>query len=98
MPPAIVNAYYEPFHNEIVLPAGILQPPHFNAEFPMSMNFGGIGMVIGHELIHGFDDQGRKYDATGTLRDWWDPSAAAGFRARAQCIEDLYDGREVVPG
>jgi hypothetical protein len=65
MPPAIVNAYYNPSVNEMVFPAGILQPPYFSADFPMAMNFGGIGMVMGHELTHGFDDQGRKFDGQG---------------------------------
>ena len=98
MPPAIVNAYYNPSANEMVFPAGILQPPYFSADFPMAMNFGGIGMVMGHELTHGFDDQGRKFDATGVLREWWDPSASAKFQERAQCVETLYGGIEVLPG
>ncbi len=98
MPPAIVNAYYNPSVNEMVFPAGILQPPYFSADFPMAMNFGGIGMVMGHELTHGFDDQGRKFDATGVLREWWEPSASAKFQERAQCVEDLYGRIEVLPG
>ncbi len=98
MPPAIVNAYYNSSVNEMVFPAGILQPPYFSAEFPMAMNFGGIGMVMGHELTHGFDDQGRKFDAKGVLREWWEPSASAKFQERAQCVEDLYAGIEVLPG
>jgi len=98
MPPALVNAYYNPSVNEMVFPAGILQPPYFSADFPMAMNFGGIGMVMGHELTHGFDDQGRKFDAAGVLREWWDPSASAKFQERAQCVETLYGGIEVLPG
>jgi predicted metalloendopeptidase len=98
MPPALVNAYYNPSENEMVFPAGILQPPFFSAEYPMALNFGGIGMVMGHELSHGFDDQGRKFDGAGVMREWWDPSAAAKFQGRAQCIDDLYGGIEVLPG
>ena len=98
MPPAIVNAYYNPSVNEMVFPAGILQPPYFSAEYPMAMNFGGIGMVMGHELTHGFDDQGRKFDAKGVLREWWEPSASSKFTERAQCVETLYGGIEVLPG
>ena len=98
MPPAMVNAYYNPSANEMVFPAGILQPPYFHADFPMAMNFGGIGMVMGHELTHGFDDQGRKFDATGVLREWWEPAASARFQERAQCVETLYGGIEVLPG
>ena len=98
MPPAIVNAYYNPSVNEMVFPAGILQPPYFSADFPMAMNFGGIGMVMGHELTHGFDDQGRKFDAKGVLREWWEPSASTKFNERAQCVETLYANIEVLPG
>ncbi len=98
MPPALVNAYYNPSVNEMVFPAGILQPPYFSADFPMAMNFGGIGMVMGHELTHGFDDQGRKFDGRGVLREWWEPSASAKFQERAQCVETLYGGIEVLPG
>ena len=71
MPAHIVNAYYHPSLNEIVVPAGILQPPLFDAEADDAVNFGGIGMVIAHEITHGFDDQGRRFDADGALRDWW---------------------------
>lgn len=98
MPPALVNAYYNPSANEMVFPAGILQPPYFSERFPMAMNFGGIGMVMGHELSHGFDDQGRKFDKDGVLREWWDPGVAAKFEARAQCIEKTYGDIEVLPG
>ena len=98
MPPALVNAYYNPSANEMVFPAGILQPPYFSEKFPMALNFGGIGMVMGHELSHGFDDQGRKFDKDGVLREWWDPSVAAKFETRAQCIEKTYGAIEVLPG
>lgn len=98
LPPAIVNAYYNPPFNEMVFPAGILQPPYFRVDWPMAMNFGGIGMVIGHELTHGFDDEGRKFDQNGVLQEWWAPEASAAFSARAQCIDDAYSAVEVLPG
>lgn len=98
MPPSTVNAYYNPNGNEMVFPAGILQPPFFDAAWPMAMNFGGIGMVMGHELTHGFDDEGRKFDGDGKLRLWWAPEVAARFEERAQCVVDLYSGFEVQPG
>lgn len=98
MPPALVNAYYNPSANEMVFPAGILQPPYFSERYPMSLNFGGIGMVMGHELSHGFDDEGRKFDKEGVLREWWDPSVSKQFEARAQCIERTYGAIEVLPG
>ena len=71
MTPQTINAYYNPVRNEIVFPAAILQPPFFNLEADDAVNYGGIGAVIGHEMGHGFDDQGRRFDATGALRDWW---------------------------
>lgn len=71
MTPQTVNAYYSPVGNEIVFPAAILQPPFFNMEADDAVNYGGIGAVIGHEISHGFDDQGAKYDGDGNLRDWW---------------------------
>ncbi|MBX7083269.1 MAG: M13 family metallopeptidase [Nannocystaceae bacterium] len=98
MTPATVNAYYNATGNEMVFPAGILQPPFFHHEWPMAMNFGGIGMVMGHELTHGFDDQGRKFDGEGTLRQWWAPEAGERFEQRAACVEALYSGYEVQPG
>ena len=73
----IVNAYYHPMLNEIVFPAGILQPPLFYADADDAINFGGIGMVVGHEITHGFDDQGCRFDADGDLRDWWTPRTRA---------------------
>ncbi len=98
MSPPTVNAYYNPPNNEMVFPAGILQPPFFSSEFPMAMNFGGIGMVMGHELTHGFDDSGRKFDGQGRLTQWWDDAAVTRFEERAECVEELYSGYEVQPG
>ncbi|HEX4825260.1 MAG TPA: M13 family metallopeptidase [Candidatus Polarisedimenticolaceae bacterium] len=98
MTPPTVNAYYNPLNNEMVFPAGILQPPFFSKDFPMAMNFGGMGMVMGHELTHGFDDQGRKFDATGKLTEWWEPAVSDKFEERAACIEKQYTGYEVQPG
>jgi putative endopeptidase len=91
MTPPTVNAYYNPLENTINFPAGILQPPFFDATADDAINFGGIGVVIGHELTHGFDDQGRKFDASGNLRDWWTADDAKQFEARAKCISDEYD-------
>ncbi len=82
MSPPTVNAYYEPTKNEIVFPAGILQPPFFDAQADDAVNYGAIGAVIGHEMTHGFDDQGRQYDAEGNLRDWWTPADAKAFQER----------------
>jgi len=90
MTPPTVNAYYSPPQNEIVFPAGILQPPFFDKTMDDAVNFGAIGVVIGHELTHGFDDQGRKYDAQGNLHDWWTPQDGAEFEKRASCIANEY--------
>ena len=98
MTPQMVNAYYHPLLNEIAFPAGILQPPFFHRDFPAAMNYGGIGGVIGHELTHGFDDQGRKFDPSGQLREWWEPEASEKFQAQAQCVDDYYSRFEVEPG
>ncbi|TMS35769.1 hypothetical protein L596_003092 [Steinernema carpocapsae] len=87
---ALVNAFYSPNTNEIIFPAGILQPVFYNKEFPRSMNFGGIGVVIGHEITHGFDDRGRLYDNLGNIRQWWDNATIIKFEEKAQCIEDQY--------
>ncbi|MGH9530580.1 MAG: M13 family metallopeptidase, partial [Terriglobales bacterium] len=92
MTPPTVNAYYNPSLNEIVFPAGILQPPFFDKEMDDAINFGGIGLVIGHELTHGFDDQGRKYDLQGNLRDWWTRNDAKEFEQRASCVANEYGG------
>ena len=90
MTPPTVNAYYSGSHNEIVFPAGILQPPFFDQRMDDAINFGGIGAVIGHELTHGFDDQGRKFDPQGNLRDWWTEQDGKEFEKRAGCIADEY--------
>jgi endothelin-converting enzyme/putative endopeptidase len=90
MTPPTVNAYYSGSYNEIVFPAGILQPPFFDKTMDDAVNFGGIGVVIGHELTHGFDDQGRKYDAQGNLRDWWTEQDGKEFEKRASCVADEY--------
>src|SRR5215469_15476243 len=90
MTPPTVNAYYSGAYNEIVFPAGILQPPFFDKKMDDAVNFCGIGLVIGHELTHGFDDQGRKYDPQGNLRDWWTAEDAKEFEKRASCVADEY--------
>jgi len=90
MTPPTVNAYYSGNYNEIVFPAGILQPPFFDKNMDDAVNFGGIGLVIGHELTHGFDDRGRKYDPQGNLRDWWTAEDAKEFEKRVSCIADEY--------
>jgi len=90
MTPPTVNAYYSGSYNEIVFPAGILQPPFFDKTMDDAVNMGGIGVVIGHELTHGFDDQGRKFDPQGNLRDWWTEQDAKEFEKRASCVADEY--------
>jgi endothelin-converting enzyme/putative endopeptidase len=90
MTPPTVNAYYNPLQNNINFPAGILQPPYFDPAMDDAVNFGGIGMVIGHELTHGFDDQGRQFDADGNLKDWWSEADGAEFDKRAACFVDEY--------
>jgi endothelin-converting enzyme/putative endopeptidase len=96
MTPHTVNAYYGAPRNEVVFPAGILQPPFFDATRDDAINFGGIGAVIGHELSHGFDDQGRKYDAQGNLTDWWAANDDSAFRERAACVANQYSGYATV--
>jgi putative endopeptidase len=91
-PPATVNANYNATLNNITFPAGILQPPFYDNQADDAMNFGGIGAVIGHELTHGFDDEGRKFDAQGNLRDWWTAQDGKEFEKRAACIADQYSG------
>ncbi|XP_029169293.1 neprilysin-4-like isoform X2 [Nylanderia fulva] len=88
--PAIVNAYYSRNKNQIMFPAGILQPPFYHRFFPRSLNYGGIGVVIGHEITHGFDDKGRLFDKDGNLHRWWKDEAIDGFHRRAQCLIDQY--------
>jgi putative endopeptidase len=96
MTPPTVNAYYSGSFNEIVFPAGILQPPFFDKNMDDAVNFGGIGLVIGHELTHGFDDQGRKFDPTGNLRDWWTAEDGKEFEKRVSCVADEYSNFVVV--
>ncbi|WP_448701634.1 M13 family metallopeptidase [Mucilaginibacter sp. AW1-3] len=91
MTPPTVNAYYNPSFNEIVFPAGILQFPFFDKDADDAINYGAIGAVIGHEMTHGFDDQGRQYDKDGNLKDWWTPEDAAKFKTRAQVVVDQYN-------
>jgi putative endopeptidase len=98
MTPPTVNAYYSPLLNEIVFPAGILQPPFFNAEADDAINYGSIGGVIGHEITHGFDDQGSRFDAEGNLKMWWTPDDRKKFTERATCVVDQFSSYEVLPG
>src|SRR5438874_8535808 len=98
MTPPTVNAYYNPKLNEIVFPAGILQPPFFNPKADDAVNYGGIGAVIGHEMTHGFDDEGRQFDEVGNLRDWWTPESAAKFKERSGAVVKQYSEYEPLPG
>lgn len=98
MTPQTVNAYYEPNTNEICFPAGILQPPFFDMNADDAVNYGAIGVVIGHEMTHGFDDQGRNYDLNGNLVDWWTKEDAAAFEQRTQVLVDHFNAIEVAPG
>jgi putative endopeptidase len=98
MEPHAVNAYYHPLYNEVVFPAGILQPPFFWAEADDATNFGAIGTVIGHEITHGFDDQGSKFDATGNLKNWWSEADRTAFEARADGLIDQYGAYEPMEG
>lgn len=98
MPPHIVNAYYHPLRNEIVFPAGMLQPPFFTRDADDAVNYGAIGSVIGHEITHGFDDQGSQFDATGQMRDWWTEDDKAEFERRAKVVTDQFDAYEVEDG
>jgi predicted metalloendopeptidase len=98
MTPPTVNAYYNPKMNEIVFPAGILQPPFFFANADDAVNYGGIGCVIGHEMTHGFDDQGRKYDKLGNMTDWWTKESADAYEKRRQAVVEQYNGYEALPG
>ncbi|HKD04194.1 MAG TPA: M13 family metallopeptidase [Terriglobales bacterium] len=98
MTPPTSDAYYNPLLNEIVFPAGILQPPAFNMEAVDAVNYGAIGVVIGHEISHGFDDQGAQYDAKGALNNWWTADDLKKFQARAQCVADQFDNYFIEPG
>jgi len=90
--PPTVNAYYQPSMNEVVFPAGILQPPFFDPAADDAWNYGAIGAAIGHEMTHGFDDQGSQFDAQGNLRNWWSPADLASFKRRAECVTQHYSG------
>ncbi|HSZ28301.1 MAG TPA: M13 family metallopeptidase, partial [Pseudonocardiaceae bacterium] len=96
--PQTVNAFYNPSRNDITFPAAILQPPFFDAAADDAVNYGGIGAVIGHEISHAFDDQGRKYDGTGNLRDWWTPQDVQRFTARTTALAAQYSAYEPLPG
>nr|WP_213804529.1 M13 family metallopeptidase [Granulicella sp. dw_53] len=98
MTPPTVNAYYNPSMNDINFPAGILQPPFYDFKMDPAVNFGGIGVVIGHEMTHGFDDQGSQFDATGNVRSWWTPEDRKEFDKRTNCEVEEYSGFEVAPG
>jgi putative endopeptidase len=96
MTPPTIDAYYNPYTNDINFPAGILQPPFFYANGDDALNYGAIGVVIGHEITHGFDDQGRQYDARGNLRSWWLPADSANFRKRADLVVQQYNQSLVI--
>lgn len=98
MTPQTVNAYYSPLANEIVFPAGILQAPFFDAEASDAENYGGIGVVIGHEMIHGFDDQGCNFDAEGNMKNWWTAEDAEAFKKLSQVLVDQFNQVEILPG
>ncbi|XP_046881183.1 endothelin-converting enzyme 1 isoform X1 [Hypomesus transpacificus] len=95
MTPPTVNAYYNPTKNEMVLPAGILQAPFYSRAWPKALNFGGIGVVMGHELTHAFDDQGREYDKDGNLRSWWKNSSVEAFKQQTQCMVEQYSNYSI---
>ena len=96
--PPTVNAFYNPLFNEIVFPAGILQPPFFSMDADDATNYGAIGLVIGHEMSHGFDDSGSRYDAEGNLKEWWTPEDRKAYEARQDLVVTQYEGYEPLPG
>ena len=98
MTPQTNNAYYDPTLNEMCFPAGILQPPFFDENADDATNYGALASTIGHELTHGFDDEGRQYDAEGNLKDWWTEADAKGFEERAAIVARQYDAYEPLPG
>jgi putative endopeptidase len=98
MTPPTVNAYYNPSMNEIVFPAGILQPPFYDPQADDAINYGGMGAVIGHEMTHGFDDQGARFDAEGNLVDWWTPEDFKSFKSRTDCVVNQFSSYEAEPG
>src|SRR5438132_13941365 len=97
MTPQTVNAYYNPSNNEIVFPAAILQPPFFDPNADAAVNYGAIGAVIGHEMGHGFDNEGRKFDPKGKLRDWWSADAAKAFTTKTDALVAQYNGFKPFP-
>jgi endothelin-converting enzyme/putative endopeptidase len=98
MTPPTVNAYYKASFNEMFFCAGILQPPFFQRSAVAAVNYGAIGMVMGHELTHGFDDEGRQFDGKGNLTDWWSPTVGKEFDERAACVANQFDGYTVLDG
>src|SRR5205823_7635076 len=98
MTPPTSNAYYNPLLNEIVCPAGILQPPAFDVNATDAVNYGAIGVVIGHEISHGFDDQGAQFDAQGRLQNWWTAQDLAQFQERGACVVKQFEGYSIEPG
>ena len=98
MTPQTVNAYYDPSMNSLNVPAGILQPPYFDASWSDAVNYGATGAAVGHEMTHGFDDEGAQFDGYGNLKDWWAPADLAKFRAATRCISDQYSGFTVAGG
>jgi len=97
MNPQTINAYYNPLANQITFPAAILQPPFFDPNADPAVNYGAIGAVIGHEMGHGFDNEGRKFDPKGKLRDWWSPQAAKSFTAKTDALVAQYNGFKPFP-
>ena len=95
MRPTEINAYYTQNKNMIVFAAGILQRPFYDSAYPMAMNFGGIGVVVGHEITHGFDDKGREYDPDGNLRVWWNNSTIQAFIDESKCMIDQYSSYDM---
>jgi putative endopeptidase len=98
MTPPTVNAYYHPLKNQMVFPAGILQPPFYSVNASIPVNLGGMGMVVGHELTHGFDDEGSQFDKDGNLSDWWDAKVRDRFKNQTSCVDQQYAGYEALPG
>jgi putative endopeptidase len=98
MTPQTVNAYYNPLQNEIVFPAAILQPPFFDPKADLASNYGGIGAVIGHEMLHGYDDQGSRFNAQGSFANWWQPKDAEGFKARTLMLVEQFNQYEALAG
>jgi putative endopeptidase len=98
MTPATVNAYYDSSVNQMVFPAGILQPPFYSPKASVAVNMGAMGMVVGHELTHGFDDHGAQYDAYGNLKDWWSPTDKENFKEKTKCVVEQYNKYEALPG